>query len=314
MNSTNHRLRYVSFLSRCSVALALVLVLVTIFVKPAFSASVSAGLVRGYPGTSVPMPVAMDRASNVVAVQFELSFDSKKITPDATMSLTNFRNYTVRSREIAPGVVRTILYSLSRDTLRTNGRIDAVSFRVSPDERVGSGPVTPQRALLVTENNGTIGSVTTAAGRIIISQINPPDVDGVAAVFFPSEPDKSYVLFASENLASWFPIGTNLATQSFVDFLDVEAAQFPYRFYKMVSFESLTKGHLSISRDGGDTLRISIHGFTGHSYSLEVSSDLNDWELMGNRIAVNNRAEFTDQFLPGSRNRFYRVVSVPVPP
>ncbi len=269
--------------------------------------SLSVGTARGYPGLVSDLPVLVRQASNVVAVQFDVAYDPTKVSAEGASLSTNLQGRIIRSREIAPGVHRTIVYSLSGLALRTNATVGSIMFRLPEGQFTGSGPIRPQGVVLTTGNAGVVGSVGTQAGQIFVSPVSPPDVNGAVSVFFPAEPEKDYVLFASENLVSWSPIATNLSAQGFVDFIDVEARLFPRRFYRSAWLDGLERGFLSIRSTSDGLVQVSLEGFSERRYAVETSLDLSRWQSVGEVTVLNGRAQYVDSLLPAQKGKFYRV-------
>jgi hypothetical protein len=55
------------------------------------------------------------------------------------------------------------------------------------------------------------------------------------AFHFPTQPGHNYVVEASTNLSSWWPIWTNLGDGNTVNFADSNAVFYPQRFYRVVA-------------------------------------------------------------------------------
>src|SRR5262245_34030308 len=66
----------------------------------------------GYPGATDAVPVRVAKATNIVAAQFDVAFNPAKVIAGAPTLTAANAGHIVRSREIAPGVRRTIVYSL----------------------------------------------------------------------------------------------------------------------------------------------------------------------------------------------------------
>jgi hypothetical protein len=149
-----------------------------------------------------------------VAAQFDVAFNA------------------VKSRQIAPGVRRTLAYSLSNTNVPgTNGPIVTLPFTVSPQETAGSGPLTPGNVILARADGTALAPVGLSAGTIFVRTVNLLP-DGHVQFFLPSTNDQRYAIQATSNLVDWVNISTNTATGEFMDLLDVDAAGLPYRFYR----------------------------------------------------------------------------------
>ena len=91
------------------------------------------------------------------------------------------------------------------------------------------------------------GGVTLSAGILPVLGTNeifqtvPPNISpgaqmqgGVFAFSFQSQPGRNYVVEASTNLSDWLPIWTNAGTGTGLLFEDAQAAQYRWRFYRVV--------------------------------------------------------------------------------
>src|SRR2546429_654880 len=99
----------------------LALFLLVAFTRSSPGATVSAGNVRGYPGQSASVPIFL-RATNatVVAAQFDVAFNDSKVAGNGAELGARLKNHVVRSREISPGVRRTLVYSMANAGTGTN--------------------------------------------------------------------------------------------------------------------------------------------------------------------------------------------------
>ena len=75
--------------------------------------TVNVGTARGYPGLTVPVPVTAYNVSNVVAAQFEVAFDSSRVSALQSQLGARLTNHVIKSRQIAPGRHRVLIYSLA---------------------------------------------------------------------------------------------------------------------------------------------------------------------------------------------------------
>ena len=80
------------------------------------AASLGVALVRGFPGGLSQLPISLGNTGTVVAAQFDLSYPSAHLSP-GSLAPGNFANdVVVRSRQIAPGVLRYLIYSDRKST------------------------------------------------------------------------------------------------------------------------------------------------------------------------------------------------------
>src|SRR5947209_5126603 len=105
------------------------------------AASLTIGSLPGYPGATVSLPVRLQKATNAMAAQFDVAFNSSKASGGEVLPSSLPSNYAVRSREIAPGVRRVLVYPRGNALLQSSSFGLSAMFTVAPGERVGSGPI-----------------------------------------------------------------------------------------------------------------------------------------------------------------------------
>ena len=195
--------------------------------------SLTVGSVPGFPGATVPVPVNVrQRGASAVAAQFDVTFNPGKVSALTALRGARLTNHVLRSRQIAPGVERILIYSLETAPLGgTNTSITSLPFIVSPTEFVGSGPLTPDNVVLATADGAQVPGVGLGVGAIFVQPVNLLP-NGHVQFFLHSTQDQRYAIQATTNLVNWVNIGTNTAPGDFMNLLDVNAAGLPYRFYR----------------------------------------------------------------------------------
>jgi hypothetical protein len=174
-------------------------------------------------------------AGSVVAAQFEVAFNAGKVSAGAPVKTARLAHHTVKSREIAPGLRRTLIYSANNGViLGTNGPMATLPCLVPPLETVGSGPLTPDHVILAAVDGQALAPVVLSAGTIFVHPVNVLP-DGQVQFFLYSTEDQRYLIQATTNLVDWVTLSTNTATGSFMDLMDIDAAGHPYRFYRWQS-------------------------------------------------------------------------------
>lgn len=190
------------------------------------------GVVPGYPGQVASVPIRLEQLTNVVATQFDLAFNPNKASPQQVLRGVRLTNHVVRAREIAPGVLRLLIYSRHRLTVPgSNTVLATVSFQVAPNEYVGTGPMTPSNVLLADPRALSVVPERLRPGTIFIGPVNLRD-DGKAEFFLPSVANESYQIQASTDLVEWRTLGMSIATGEFMELLDPDAGMFPLQFYR----------------------------------------------------------------------------------
>jgi hypothetical protein len=221
--------------------LSILALAVASFMPPASFAQTSLNVanVPGYPGAMVSVPVSlrntecrMMHAECVVAAQFDVAFNVGKVNAGGAVGTTRLANHTVKSREIAPGVRRTLVYSLNNTNFAgTDGAIVNLPFTVSLQETVSSGPLTPGNVILARPDGTAVVPVSLSAGTIFVRPVNLLP-NGHVQFFLYSTEGERYIIQATTNLVDWVNISTNTATSSFMDLVDIDAASYPFRFYR----------------------------------------------------------------------------------
>jgi hypothetical protein len=196
--------------------------------------ALSVATLPGYPGATVSLPLSLRQVTNVTAAQFDVAFNPAKVASGELLPGAVFPDHVVRSREIAPGVRRVLVFSRVNAAVTVTNRhtLGSLTFAVSSTEYVGSGPIRPEGVVLARPDATAITPVTLNAGAIFVQPVNLGPAG--AQFFLPSEPGSNYVIQATTDFMDWVNISTNLATSDFLDLMDAEAGNFPWRFYRWV--------------------------------------------------------------------------------
>lgn len=195
--------------------------------------AVTVASLPGYPGGTVSLPVSVRRTTNVAAAQFDVTYNTAKVTAGPLVAGGIFSNHVVRTREIAPGVVRVLAFSRTNAALTVTNNATAVEipFTVSPTEYIGSGPIVPSNARLAQPDATTVAPLALNSGAIFVRSVNLQP-DG-AQLFLPSEAGANYVVEATTNFVEWTDVSTNTAFGGYLDAFDSFATNSPYRFYRL---------------------------------------------------------------------------------
>ena len=162
----------------------------------------------------------------------DVAFNPARVSSGTALLGTSFSNHVIRSREVAPGVRRVLVYSRNNSsvTLTNGGIVAAMPLTVSSQERVSSGPLPPGSAIVARPDATAVAPVNLSSGTIFVRPVNLLP-EGHVQFFLPSQPDERYLIQATTNFVNWVNLSTNLATGDFMDLLDLEAALYPYRFF-----------------------------------------------------------------------------------
>ena len=101
-----------------------ILALASALLAPSLPAqtSLTIGTVAAYPGTTVSVPVSLNKATNVAALQMDFSFDPTRATPGSAVIGPRLSKHVLRSREIAPGVHRLLVYATASGSTTVSNR------------------------------------------------------------------------------------------------------------------------------------------------------------------------------------------------
>ena len=112
------------------------LVLVALAVS-APAVSLRVGVVRGFPGRTVEVPVSLSYRSNevrnVVALQADVLFDATGVSDGVPVSGPLLVNHVLASSGPASGVRRLLVYAPTNASI-TNGLMVGIPFAVAPNE------------------------------------------------------------------------------------------------------------------------------------------------------------------------------------
>ncbi len=285
-------------------------VLASFFVAEAGVAetSLSVGTVPGYPGATVSVPVSLRQGGSAVAAQFDVGFHAGTVSALAAVRGAQLTSHVIRSRQVAPGVERVLIYSLNNAAMPANNvTVASLPFTLSPTEYFLNEPLPASNVILAKADATAVTPLDSNVGGIFLLPVNPLP-EGGTQVFLPATSGRRYVFQASVDLTNWSNLSTNVATNNFLDVLDADAANYQHRFYRWVSFDGPDSMD-SINRlaDGSVTFRIT--GVETRTYIVQASTDLEHWSDIATNAAIGVSLIFTD---PDARNfskRFYRLRS-----
>jgi len=123
----------------------------------------------------------------------------------------------------------------------------------------------------------------------------------------------TYDIEASEDLITWTVIGTGtLDASGSLSFTDIDAPNYPQRFYRMRDNQSVGQGQtaaqLQIQSVADGMFMLTVTGPAGHTYDIEASEDLTTWTVIGTAtLDASGSLNFTDTDSPNYLQRFYRL-------
>ena len=289
------------------------------FVLAALAVSASAvslrvGTVRGFPGNTVAVPVAVRYGSNevrnVVALQADVLFDASGVADAPPGSGPGLTRHLLASSAPAAGTRRLLVYSPANAAL-SNGVVAHIPFTVGPRE-YRNFPLTLANVILVRADGAQVFG-TKVNGFIGVSQVFvAPDghADGFLNVA-TNEVETCYVIQASTDLATWVNVQTNSVTGSLLEFADANAGAYPHRFYRAIVCDAATGLRLgTITQLADGRVQFDFSGASGRSYVIEASTNLTLWENVRTNVGAGGPIVFTDA-VTNAPHRFFRVQPAP---
>jgi hypothetical protein len=194
------------------------------------------GIVHGSPGATVDVPVYLQldtpSATRITGVQADVLFNGGVITIGTLTPSPTASNYSLRGGPVASGRQRILIHSPDDQTLPT-GMVATVRVTIGASTSLPAIPLTLTNVLLATDLGERI-ALTSRNGVIVLNQFYH-GADGSFAGTVAVQPNRRYTVQASTNLVQWL----NLSVQDVIDpmlfFVDPDAPQYPYRFYRAVS-------------------------------------------------------------------------------
>ena len=271
-------------------------------------ATLSVGTVRGFPGATVSVPVTVRFGSNgpfsVVAMQADIAFDSHRasLVPERGAALGQRR---LLSAEPTNGVERLVWYGADLSPF-SNGVVAMLSVAVATNAGLSPLPLTLRNVILATAAPA-VASSTNRSGAVAINTIYVRP-DGDVDAFIAVTNGETYLIQATTNFVNWETISRQTAESSLMQFIDLDAHQYPHRFYRALPVEFA--GELAVATPGVDgALRWSLSGRDGRTYVVETTTNLMNWSSIATNVAAGGRFEFTDPAAQFHRQRFYRAKS-----
>ena len=275
---------------------------------PVFGATLSVGTARGFPGVTVNLPITVRFASNaplnVVAMQADIAFDFRRasIGVERVASLGPRR---LLSSEPTNGTERLLWYG-SQLTVFSNGVVANLTVTVATNSGFSPVALNLRNVILATTAPATV-PVTNRSGAVAITTVFVRP-DGDVDAFISVTNGETYLIQASTNFADWVTISRQTAESSLLQFIDLDAHQYPYRYYRALPVA--LAGDWSAATPGANgALRWSLNGLDGRTYVVEMSTNLVQWTGIATNVATGGRFEFTDPEPRLYRQRFFRARS-----
>ena len=269
-----------------------------------------AGVVRGFPGRTVEVPITLSYRTNdvrdVVALQADVVFDANGVD-DGTLTPGRITSkHVVDSSNPTSGTRRVLLYSLANSVL-TNGEIARVLFSVAPKAYRNFALRLENVILVRADASQVVSEVVHGVIAVNHVYVGPGgQADGLLNVA-TNGAEQCFIIQATTDFRTWVNVQTNSTDDALLQFIDPQAAAHPHRFYRAILCNRATGLQVgTITQLPGGQVRFDFTGLSGRSYVIQASTNLTDWQNIRTNVGANGPIIFTDSFKIQS-HRFYRV-------
>jgi len=298
--------------------LSLVLLLGLTFVSPMTTrgdvtneAAIAGLVVPDFAGRTVNVPWSLEHTGAVSGVEFDLIYSANSLIVGAFQPGALSINVAFRTRQIAPGQQRLLFYTTDGSALPTNMFIGDLPTAIPAGNYGGGGHITISNALVSRMNATAASPVALAFGGVISGSVFRGS-DGVVDLQITVPSNHLWTVQATTNFANWVNIATNFATLNYIIVTDLDASNFPTRFYRAVLVAPTTGGQISgVTLMAGTQLTFSYATTTGRTYVMQASTNLTNWVPLTTNVAGGSLLNFTNMITPLIPNQFFRVVQLP---
>ena len=277
------------------------------------------GIVRGFPGRTVEVPLSLRYATNdmrdVVALQADVVFDATGVTDAVPTPGSITSNHVLASSAPLTGTRRLLVYSAAGSVL-TNGNVAQIPFSVGPNEYRNFALRLTNVIMVRADASQVPGG--TIHGAIAVNQVyvgQNGQADGFLNVT-TNGVEQCYVIQATTDFHTWSNVQTNSTEEALLQFIDPDAGGFPKRFYRAILCETelgaASMQVAMITQLPGGQMQFDFTGASGRSYVIQASTNLTDWQNIRTNVGLNGPISFTDSFSNFTR-RFYRVKAAELP-
>src|SRR5262245_239933 len=178
--------------------------------------TLSAGLVRGFPGHIANVPLALEHTGSVSGVQFDLAYPSAKLTAGALQTTVPLTNVVLRSRQMFPGNYRVLAYTKGRSVIPTNTFFGQLPFAV-PTGAIngGGGRITFSNSLACSSQAAAVTPLALVNGAVVVLPVSVGE-DGEVVFYLSVQSNRTYIIQASEDLIQWINLATNFAALDYI--------------------------------------------------------------------------------------------------
>jgi len=272
-----------------------------------------AGIVRGFPGRTVEVPISLRYLTNdvrdVVALQADVVFDATGVADNTPVAGFITSNHVLASSAPFSGTRRLLVYSPAGSVL-TNGNVAQIPFNVGPNEYRNFALRLTNVILVRADASQVPGGKIDGAIAVNQVYVGPGgQADGFLNVT-TNGVEQCYIIQATTDFQTWSDVQTNSTEEALLQFIDPEAGGYPKRFYRAILCEtgvgaaSMQVG--MITQLPGGRVQFDFNGASGRSYVIQASTNLTDWQNIRTNVGLAGPISFTDSFSNFTR-RFYRV-------
>ena len=268
------------------------------------------GIVRGFPGRSVDVPLTVRYATNdvrdVVALQADVVFDPTGVLDQSPVPGEIASNHVVASSSPFTGTRRLLVYSQAGSVL-TNGDVASIPFSVGPNEYRNFALRLTNVVMVRADASQVFGGSINGAIAVNQVYVGPNgSADGFLNVA-SNGVEQCYIIQATTDFQTWSNVQTNSTENALLQFVDADAGGFPKRFYRAILCEVGSGLQLGmITQLPGGQVQFDFTGASGRSYVIQASTNLTDWQNIRTNVGLSGPISFTDSFTNFTR-RFYRV-------
>lgn len=200
--------------------------------------AMSVGNAVAAPGTTNLVPISITVDTNVVSLQFDLTFSTNYLTTGTPIGGNALSDQMLFSATQTNGALRVLAVSFT-DSPITNGVVAYIPFTIASNSPDHDEPLLMTNVVLadaaadsvpVTVNSNATISITIPPRFSSISRTNA----GAIHLELAGAPGRVYAIQAATNLmlTQWENLTTNTNVTGILPFDDTSAGSFPNRFYR----------------------------------------------------------------------------------
>jgi hypothetical protein len=140
-------------------------------------------------------------------------------------------------------------------------------------------------------------------------QVAGRPINGQCQLILYGQPGMLYQILCSTNLADWFPLGTVMATNNIMPFIDLDAGA-GVRFYQLLELQGGSvrlEGPYPLSNG----VQLVIHSPPGLRIEMQASTNLASWSPLALLTNVHGTVYYTDRVAASFPMRSYRAAVIP---